>query len=268
MACEERQKPCLLTDKSTSRKTVKPLNSQTAIFTLIELLIVIAIISILAGMLLPALKNAKDKAKSITCVGNLRQIVSAAHMYVSDSNDYLMNGTVRAQVSNCYSEWGTLLSEYLYPNSPPPGSTNWFGTSWLAYRCDSCYDQQNSISPGSVKDVTKWETVTQDGYRYSWDCYHYNTYGVNPSIVGVFTDTKYVKMSRLRYTSAFLFAESGFTYPLRHWHLGDLGPGIGPDIGFWHNGSRNFALLDGSCVGMRLSETGSRATNHPFFYGN
>ena len=65
------------------------LSSRQKGFTLIELLVVVAIIALLVAILVPALSNARELAKSVVCRSNLSQCALALHMYANDYNGWL-----------------------------------------------------------------------------------------------------------------------------------------------------------------------------------
>lgn len=85
-------------------------------FTLIEVLVVIAIIAILAGMLLPALSKAKETARAAICKSNMRQLALGMMFYVDDHNDYfLWSGSVDRNLIPDWV-WGGQLETY--PDDP------------------------------------------------------------------------------------------------------------------------------------------------------
>ena len=96
------------------------------IFTLIELLIVIAIIAILAGMLLPALKAAGNKAKSISCMSNQRACIQLLSMYVDSSKEWFPASmdVIFWEGKDRNTYWGDRLVINGYLPKPAEGSFN------------------------------------------------------------------------------------------------------------------------------------------------
>jgi prepilin-type N-terminal cleavage/methylation domain-containing protein len=85
-------------------------------FTLVELLVVIAVIAILAALFLPALGRAKAKAQRTACMNNLRQISSGVHMYSDDANDVSPSPAAVAAGTNfvsLYSGYKELMKNYV-----------------------------------------------------------------------------------------------------------------------------------------------------------
>ena len=117
-------------------------------FTLIELLVVIAIIAILASMLLPALAKAKDKAKRVNCLSNLRQIGLGSQLYATDYNGHLVADT-RGAPPNTWINGADDLA-WLYPKYIP------------ALKAFVCPNTFNAVRTNLVLDPWSKEMLLRD----------------------------------------------------------------------------------------------------------
>lgn len=118
-------------------------------FTLIELLVVVAIIAILMAILLPSLNTARQQAKAVKCMSNLKQLGTGIYMYAQENNGTIPIGNQHwATIDPTSDDWTTnywMIRLFPYVNITPP-KTYSTGAQWRklayggAFNCPSKYD--------------------------------------------------------------------------------------------------------------------------------
>ena len=158
----------------------RPKNSA---FTLIELLVVIAIIAILAAILFPVFAQAREKARTISCLSNMKQMGLALNMYAQDYDEGLPtwaswavalaipSGSGFPSPTNPAQEqyWDFMILPYVKSGTPPVGIVPLTGGVW---KCPSS-EQPPTLRSYSYNQCLAWDSrptsvrgATSPGYRW------------------------------------------------------------------------------------------------------
>lgn len=200
-------------------------------FTLIELLVVIAIIAILAAMLLPVLNKARDKARSTSCLSNLKQSAQLCTVYGNDFSGWLQwyNNNSAAD-----SGWGRKLTKYGYVSS----------AAGLKCPAGVTYDKTNTISIFGLNCNSPSWAAARSGFPPSATSSKNGTLSINlagrdvrgglPMLVDSYCKNGGT-FNKMQYERLDIYQGNNWTFAYP-WHGGDL---------------INAAFMDGHAAGLK-----------------
>jgi prepilin-type N-terminal cleavage/methylation domain-containing protein len=174
MVAEPFRKQPMTSPKSSSRlERTGELESRQG-FTLVELLVVVVLVSLLSALLMPALGQARKRARAVGCLGNLRQWSLATHLYLADHDDLLPpEGSSNA----------------------PEGRTGWYTVLPRALGIPAYHEMPWRNDPRQSVDRSPWICPANTNRSNGNNLFHYC---LNQHVDGTGADDRPVRFTSLR----------------------------------------------------------------------